>query len=514
MMVVSKRVNNTATAIVCASFVLFVATPVSAQDMREALDLYESKRYPEAALALHNVMTTGSPRERYQAQIYLAESLRRMELFASALFYYKEILRQGRKSRYYLNAVEGLLKLQRSMHDPVLVASLVSRYFDQEGFGQLDPNDIAHINYLVGEQSFRQGKSEEAKAFLSSVPSGSPFYPRAKYLLGLLSVKAGQSVEALAIFEALIGAIDKNTPHEQLIDLRNLATVAAARVSYGLGRFHEATKFYKQVPRFSDRWFYAMYENSWSYFQQGAYGKALGEISSVLSPYFTKRYVPETFVLQGTTYFTHCQWDRVRGAVQSFNALYKPMIAQLQEYLEAYGRQPQQVYLDVVKGGVGRFSEVIAREVRRTRRFRDFFFMLEHMQWELHDGLRTKIWHQSRLKEDLRSITGSQYDNLLAAVGGYARAHLASKLHELELFNTQMALLDFELTDAERQWLEQGREILRGRRARLPRPDIPNDQWQHWNFAGEYWKDELGYIQHSLACECLSQEECEVFQQR
>ena len=74
---------------------------------------------------------------------------------------------------------------------------------------------------------------------------------------------------------------------------------------------------------------------------------------------------------------------------------------------------------------------------------------------------------------------------------------------QLRNFEAQINILDFEVADAERQWLEQGKEILKGRRARLPRPDIPNDQWQHWSFDREYWKDELGFIQHSLRSECF-----------
>ena len=59
-----------------------------------------------------------------------------------------------------------------------------------------------------------------------------------------------------------------------------------------------------------------------------------------------------------------------------------------------------------------------------------------------------------------------------------------------------------KVTDAEAEWLAQGREILKGRRRRLPRPEIPTDQWQHWNFDGEYWKGELGYFHHSIRSEC------------
>ena len=71
-----------------------------------------------------------------------------------------------------------------------------------------------------------------------------------------------------------------------------------------------------------------------------------------------------------------------------------------------------------------------------------------------------------------------------------------------KIIQNQMDTLDLELSIAETSWLDERREISKGWRARLPRPDIPNDQWQHWEFHKEYWKGELGYYHHAIGNEC------------
>ena len=112
------------------------------------------------------------------------------------------------------------------------------------------------------------------------------------------------------------------------------------------------------------------------------------------------------------------------------------------------------------------------------------------------------MWRGTRLAEDLSAIIQQQLEGLEPVVGVWVKRQLVNRMAMLQNFQSQVELLDFEVTDAEAEWLAQGREILKGRRRRLPRPDIPNDQWQHWGFNGEYWKGELGYYQHALGDEC------------
>jgi tetratricopeptide (TPR) repeat protein len=483
--------------------VTLAAGTASAQNIDEALRLYKKREFTDAALAFYDVLQNDrNPDNRDQAEIYLAETLFKMRFYVPALFYYQDIFKTGRNNRYYLNAVEGLLRTQEELHDPLFIPSLINEYLDPDGFGQLDPEKIHHVNYLIGELSYRGRKNQDAHAFLSYVPPESSFHPKARYVLGLLEVRLGKLPAAEEHFRRILEIIPEDTGNEELLRVRNLAIIAAARAAYGQGKFDKATELYKQVPRFSDEWFTALYENAWAHFQQRQYGKALGEVQSVTSPYFAKRHVPEAYVIAATAYFVNCQWDRVRREVGRYKRSYEPMLNTLKSYLEEK-RQPVAYYQDVVAGGGGKFSVEIARDVRRTRRFLDYHFMLTHMEWETKEIAETKEWKGARLGDDLIEVIRQQRDQLEPAVGRWVKGELVRRQNSLQNFQNQINILDFEVADAERRWLEMGKEVLKGRRARLPRPEIPNDQWQHWNFDHEYWKDELGYIQHSLGDECL-----------
>ena len=493
--------NLLATLLVGISM-LTVASTAQAQSMDEALRLYKSKNYSDAAFAFYDVLQNDpNPDNRDKAEIYLAETLFKREIYVPALFYYTDIFKVGRTNRYYLNAVEGLLKIQEALHDWVLVPSLVNENLDPEGFVNLGPEEIARVNYMIGQLSFTQGKNQDARAFLEYVSPESSFHAKARYLLGILEIRTGNPEQALPHFRAVLDIVPEDSPSQDLLEVRGLAQVAAGRTAYGLGRYAESADYYAVVPRFSRHWFTAMYESAWSYYMQDEYGRALGELHSVTAPYFSKRHIPEAYVIQGTTYFINCQWDRVRRAVKTYKGTYEPMLANLKEYL-SQDRNPTEIYRDVVSGGNGKFSVEIARETRRSKRFRDYHFLLEHMKWEGREVLENPIWRGTRLAEDLSAIIEQHREDLEPVVGVWVKRQLVNRQAMLQNFQSQVELLDFEVTDAEAEWLAQGREILKGRRRRLPRPDIPNDQWQHWNFDGEYWKGELGFFQHSIRSEC------------
>lgn len=480
----------------------FVPLAAQAQSIDQALSLYKNREYPEAAVSLFDVLQhDADPEIRDKAEIYLAEALARMQLYMPALFYYSDVLKAGSNNRYYLNAVEGLLGIQQELHDPIFVPKLINESLDPQGFGHLAPERIAHVNYLIGELSFRKQKNEDARAFLEYVRPESIFYPNAVYLLGLLEVRLGNLKAAREKFDLLIDLVPPNHRNPELIRLRGLSILAAARTAYTMGAYPDGIHYLDDIPRFSHYWFQSLYERAWAHYKAEEYGKALGALESITSPFFSKFHVPEAYVIQGTTYFVSCHWDRVRGSVQEYNKVYQPMLKEIGTYLGAE-REPQEYYRDVVNEAAGLPLELL-RDVRRTKRFLDYHYMLEHMKWERDEIANVPVWRDSRLAQDVTSILDEQRSELEPVVGTWVQAQLENRRRSLQHFQNQVNILDFEVADAERKWLEQGKEILKGRRARLPRPEIQNDQWQHWSFRGEYWRDELGFLQHSLRSECF-----------
>lgn len=509
-----------------AALALAGSRTASAQSLDAGVELYQQQAYPQAATSLFNTMQRSDNREeRERAQIYLAEALRQKELYVAAVSYYANILKAGSKGAHFLNAVEGLLAVQEALHDPLLVPLLLTRALDGasgDDFPLLEASRRAQINYLVGDQLMRQHKHAEAQALLERVTPMSPLYVKATYLLGVLAIRAGTPERALDLFQGGLAALDNQDSQDRQDsvdphgDVRNLTLLALGRTLYGLKRFAEADEAYGKVPRYSDAWFTALSENSWSHFQKLEYGKTLGDVQTLVSPFFNKRHRPEAYVLAATTYFANCQWDRVRGVVDRYKRSYEPLAAQLDGYLKSQ-RDPADYVRDVALAtdsvtssatgsATGSASAalpaVFARRVRDSRRFEDLYFVLRHVHWERDELQRITAWHGTRLVDALRVALLQYQDKIEPAMGGWVRTQLVNELVTLQSLTGQINIVDFEVSDAERRWLEGGREILKGRRARLPRPAIPSDSWQHWSFAREVWKDELGAYQFAIRTEC------------
>ena len=500
-----RRVATSFSLILLLSALTVLPGVADAQSVDEGLRLYKDGQYADATFAFYDVLLhDANPDYRDQAEIYLAESLFAQELYIPALFYFTDIFALGKSNRYYLNAIEGLLKVREVLHDSLFVPNLINDHLDAEGFGRLDPQEIARVNFMVGELLFRTGQNRDARSFLEFVPPDSQLYAKSRFLLGVLEIREGRGDDALAHFRAVIDFVPApatGAPVDpELSRVRSMALVAAGRASYGLGRYPQSSEYYEQVPRFSDHWFEAIYESAWSYYKDEDYGRALGQLQSATSPYFAKRHIPEAYVISGNTYFGNCQWDRVRRSVATYKSLYEPMLSQADAYLESV--EPTEVYRDIVNDGSGAFSLELARDVRRSRRFRDFHHMLRHMYWEREAISGASGWAGTRLADDLLSIVDRHIEEVEPAVGLWSHKQLKQRRDALRVYQSQIDILDFEVADAETRWLEQGREILKGRRARLPRPAIPNDQWQHWGFVKEYWQGELGYYHHSIRSEC------------
>lgn len=487
--------------LVCLTF--SVTRPANAQSLDAGLELFDDGELEDAALTFYDVAARDpDANKRNEALVYLALSLQRMGLWAPASFYFQVILEDGPSNRRFLNAVEQLLEIQETYRDHVFIADLIDKNFDNRAFANL-PNGarIDQINYLMGEFNLRRGKVRNAKRFLEFVRADSAYYGRAQYLLGLVTLRQEDPGAAVGHFGAVVTSIAADTADDDAARLRQLAMLAEARAQYGLGNYEASLEGFERVPRYSEFWFQALYEQAWAHYQEQNFGEALGALESVLSPYFAKRHVPEAYVIQGTAYFTYCQWDRVRRSVERYQGLYGPMKEQLDTYL-AGARDPAEYLDDVIAGGAGKYAGEIAREVRRIGWFTDFYFMFRHLEWQRDRIAEIGEWRGSRLAEDVAQMIDDKVQNARAFAGAWVRQRLQFHADNMKNFQNQIDILDFELTDAERQWLEEGREILKGRRAQLPRPEIPNDQWQHWSMGKEYWKDELGYYQHTLQSEC------------
>ncbi|MEQ9498320.1 MAG: tetratricopeptide repeat protein [Deltaproteobacteria bacterium] len=484
--------------------VMHVAGAANAQDIDGAIQAYNSDKHEDAAFLFYDVMeNSDDPDAKVKAEYYLAHSLYKAGYLLPAYQFYGEVFNQGEDHPYFLKATEGLLNVADEIGDDTLIPEVINKGYSQ-AFARLKAEQLNSINYMIGMISQRRGDYQEAKQFLEAVTSSSPYYIKARYLLAIMAVKTateqgaedyGEAIKHFSeIEESLATATDDSKKK-----LYRLALLGKARAYFSQGSFQESVNYYEKVPRFSEDWYDAMFESGWAYYQNAQFGKALGMVHSIQSPYFDDRYRAESFVLKATTYFQMCHFDRVRKALDDFFALYEPMSEKLKPWLD--GDQTDAEMVELVVDGNDKFPSEIRLQLSNNRRFQKFLSQVREVDAEL--GKAKSQFPEGGFKAQLIGLLEDQREQRVALTGKLVRDQLRREAVFLDDFLNQARIIKFETADAERKMLEAGKDITKGPRAKGPRPIVPNAKYQYWAFLGEYWIDELGYYEHSIKDECI-----------
>ncbi len=453
------------------------------------------------------------PDAKVKAEYYLGHSLYKAGLYFPAFQFYGEVFNQGEDHPYFLKATKGLLDIAAEINDDTLIPGVINKGYSQAfvSFSEDDPGTLDAINYMVGLVAQRQGNYNEAKDFLGAVTEGSPYYLRARYILAIMAVRtAGQTgaedfSEAIGYFDEIAARLEKEldvegrTVREEDKKLLRLATLGRARAYYSQGNDKKSIENYEAVTRFSDDWYDAMFESGWAYFRTGEFGKALGMVHSIQSPYFDGRYRAESWVLKATTYFQNCHFDRVRKSIDTFLGIYEPMQEQLKPWLE--GDQTDAEMVELVLKGDKDFPEEIRLQIANNRRFLKFLGQVQEVDAEIAKA--NSSMPEGGFKAQLIGLLEEEREQRVALTGRFARQLLVRESAFLGGFIGQASIIKFETADAERKMLEAGKDITKGPRAQGPRPVVPNAKFQYWEFHGEYWIDELGFYEHSIKDECV-----------
>ena len=490
---------------------LIVSLPSAgfAQDIDQAIQAYNSDDYANAAFLFFDVKeNSDDPDARVKAEYYLGRSLYKAGFVLPAYQFYGEVFNAGENHPYFLQATKGLLDVARDIGDDTLIPEIINRGYAQ-AFARLKPEELNAVNYMIGMIAQRRGNFQEAKQFLEAVREDSEFYTRARYLLAIMAVKsateqgASDYAEAIGHFTTIESRVAAASDDDER-KLYRLALLGQARAYFSQGDFAKSVNYYEKVPRFSEDWYDAMFESGWAYFQNAQFGRALGMVHSIQSPYFDDRYRSESFVLKATTYFQMCHFDRARTALTSFFEIYEPMSEQLKPWLE--GDQTDAEMVELVVNGSANFPSEIRLQISSNRRFQKFLAQVQEVDRE-RERAEADL-PAGGFKNQMLALLEVQREQRVALTGKLVRDQLRREAVFLDDFLGQARIIQLETSTAERKMLAAGKDITKGPRATGPRPIIPDATYQYWAFQGEYWIDELGYYEHSIKDECVP----EVFQ--
>lgn len=472
----------------------------------QAVQAYDLGDYETAAFLFADLAEHATSEEiRLRSEYYLAQSLLKRGLYDAALQQFSYVIKAGPNHPHYLRAVEGVVVVSEALQEDFITGTLLDKEYNDE-FAKLPIEALNKINYVVGMVSYRKNKREEAMSFFVAVPPDSSYFARARYMQGILAARDAKSQEALEAFAEV--ARLENTPKRAFADLetlKHLAILASARVFYGMGRFADAVKYYEQIPRFSEFWDEALFENGWARFQNDDYGGALGSLQALHAPQFAGSFQPESWILKATVYYYYCLFDDAKDALAGFEKSYLPISEALKPMLEG---ERDNEYFHSLLTEKSELPPSVRNYLLANKRLVQFKAYADQLDREKAVIQAAQGWKGSRLQEELLGSIDRSRDLAAQLTGSFVKSRLDDVAKTILGFDGRKEIIKFEVARGETELLERRADqqgFLAGQA--IYRPEMPGTNWEYWQFQGEFWLDEVGYYQYTLKSGCMKQEE-------
>ncbi len=486
------------------------ATPV-ARMMDEGLKRLAREDFAGAAASFWSVLQDpdiSADAIRPRAQFEMGKALMKLKMYEGATVFFEEIVRSGPVHPYFEATAPWMMLLSRRVPgDPAMLIRI-------SAFGSLFPDRIDakyrdEMAFLLGQNAFNQGELESALGYFALVSPDSIFWARSLYYKGITFVRQYDAQPAVDAFKALLALDGKGAEAEEGKRLNEMAMLAMARTFYSTGEFEKSLRLFEGIPLGSSTWLDALFESSWAHFQLAQSNRALGNLHSLNSPFFSAQYYPEAPILQAVILFESCRYTGVRKTLDLFDDVYAPLLQQLEalatertsdlDYFGFYEASESQLATDfdprlqqITRAALSdrsvREAEAFVRQVESERA------ALSKLPAEVVAGPFGQY-----LTGKLDGELGLAQTNL----GGLVRrrmeritGELRTKRREAEAIRVEVDLSEASLLKAQKAMGAVG-EV----------PDVVSEtrpEWYQmaWPFEKEYWRDELGHYSYHIASKC------------
>jgi TolA-binding protein len=182
--------------------------------------------------------------------------------------------------------------------------------------------DVTRGDTALKTQGINVEELRQARQSFEGVAESSPYYPQARYFIGVTYTLERQFPQAIEAFRRVIQTQGSTAEHEQVVQL---AQLALGRLYYETDQLDQAIETYQSVPRTS-KWFdVALYEIAWVYIRMGDSTRAERalEVLVIASP--ESKYIADGSILRGNLLLRNGQLDDAakvfKGATDSYGPI-------------------------------------------------------------------------------------------------------------------------------------------------------------------------------------------------
>ncbi|MDP3276505.1 MAG: tetratricopeptide repeat protein [Deltaproteobacteria bacterium] len=483
--------------------------------MANALRLYQQERYQESCVQFQRVVeneTGDAPAQIQKAQFHLGKCLYHLRFYQSALAVFDEIVEhQNGRHLYFASTLQWLAQLASQLPEPADIIRRVGRYSPEQlnQFNNAESRDLYNqLLFLLGRAKYNDGNFEEAVGLFNQVQRNSSFYVQARFFMGISHVRNHRSQPAIDAFTNIQDAISEGVRVEDSQRMNDLAWLERARLYYSTRHYDSAIEAWNRVDVDSEYWLDSLFEESWAYYLQQDYARALGNIHTLNSPYFANAFYPESLVLKSVIFFSNCHYDEAESVIAQFNQRYGDVRPELQRYLQQYGDNNSFFrFLKEVRSGSAslpaRLRPIVETALgdRTLLRNIEYVNVLESEERRLA-GMPPAFRNSSlgaRVLQDISVAKSFAVDQ----AGDLARGRYQRLLDELQDLQNQTTAILIEILNARRGQLSAAIAGEQQRDINTPAARVVADEEHYlWPFNGEYWRDELGFYRQQIAPRC------------
>lgn len=357
----------------------------------------------------------------------------------------------------------------------------------------LIPSSVASMtHYAQGIYQATSGDTDKAASHLKSVNPESQFYAKALFQLGVLATKRKNYKESVYYFEKVLENVRGKRDQ---FPTAELARLNLARSYYSAGDIERSIENYSQFLSSSPHWLTVLLEASWPLMRVNDTTVSLGNLHTILSPFYREDLVGEAYILRATILFSLCKYEEMRRTLAQFFNLYDPVVRGMQAEQQQLGSADAFYRAYVSEKGLSRgFINHIKRDPGVSKDMKVIDLLREERIGIAKYGRNDQLRRMAQIIDDTEKAVGLQ-------IGATLQKLHRRKLSELIEQREQANYLKVEIVTGEK-------DLIEGQKGLPPKRVVDVETtvaagYHFWPFVGEFWEDELGTYVYTTESACV-----------
>lgn len=478
-------------------------------NLKKAKSLLKKGSYRSSANVFYQeYLKSSDEKEKAIIEYGLGKSLLALDLNTSAAYYFGEVIRRGSdKNIYFAKSFKNFYSIYKIIGlDPKFIYSVF-------GGETIDPSLIpqkqrSFYYYYKGKSLFEDKKFKKALRMFELIPKKNILYSKAVFFSAVIEVVFGNNRQAIKKFKKSIVNSRRLLNYKWI---KEQAYLNIARVYYSEAKYNKAIKYYSKIPRDSNNWLEALFEASWAFSIMENPNNTLGNLHTILSPFYQNRFYPEAHILRAITLFQMCYYDKVKSLLSSFDKKYKSLYYEVIKLVKVSKRKKGEIFKRTKKYKLSskKYSKLnqIFDRLSKTDIYRKAYSTLKYNRIEKRDikGLFKRAKYK-KLQQSLLSYLKKKNkdlilftNNQLLAVVEDTHKYISNLFEQSILISAETLLKDIARLKKKLAIKDEKEDqIFIGGMQKL----VVGQSLEYWPFEGEYWEDELGGYVYNIPNIC------------